>query len=117
FASHHASPIALVVNRSAADALEDIRAAVTAKIGQEVLVAAVPENPVIMAPTVAAIQEAVEGTLVQGSTDWLGRVSLGTVVAAMSLPNVLRRLSENCTVVAPGDRYDLLPGLFMAQQS
>jgi len=117
FSSHHAAPIALIVNRSAADALEDIRAAVSARLGEGMIVAAVPENPVIMAPTVAAIQEAVDGTLVQGSTEWLGRVSLGTVVAAMSLPNVLRRLSENCTVVAPGDRYDLLPGLFMAQQS
>src|SRR5699024_5589238 len=41
----------------------------------------------------------------------------GTVIAAMSLPNVLSRLTENCTVIAPGDRYDLLPGLVMAQQS
>src|SRR5690606_670625 len=49
--------------------------------------------------------------------EWLERVSVGTVIAAMSLPNVLTRLTENCTVIAPGDRYDLLPGLVMAQQS
>lgn len=40
---------------------------------------------------------------------------MGTVIAAMSLPNVLTRLTENCTVIALGDRYDLLPGLVMAQ--
>ena len=47
----------------------------------------------------------------------MDRVAVGTVIAAMSLPNVLSRLTENCTVIAPGDRYDLLPGLVMAQQS
>ncbi|MFC0675288.1 phosphate acetyltransferase [Brachybacterium hainanense] len=117
FAAHHARPLALIVNRSAADALAANREAVARRLGEDVIVAAVPENPVIMAPTVTAIRDAVDGELVQGSADWLGRVSLGTVVAAMSLPGVLRHLSENCTVVAPGDRYDLLPGLFMAQQS
>ena len=35
----------------------------------------------------------------------------------MSLPNVLIRLHEDITVIAPGDRSDLLPGLVMAHQS
>ncbi|MCL6422930.1 phosphate acetyltransferase [Brachybacterium sp. JHP9] len=117
FTSHHSTPIALVVNRADADALESVREAVSARMPAGMIVAAMPENPVIMAPTVGAIRSAVGGTLVQGNPEWLGRVALGTVVAAMSLPNVLKRLTENCTVVAPGDRYDLLPGLLLAQQS
>ncbi|MCS6711360.1 phosphate acetyltransferase [Brachybacterium sp. EF45031] len=117
YVSHHATPIALVVNRAAPESLDAVREAVSERLGGDLLVAALPESPVVMSPTVQALKDAVDGTLVQGSPEWLGRVSLGTVVAAMSLPNVLRRLTENCTVVAPGDRYDLLPGLFMAQQS
>ena len=35
----------------------------------------------------------------------------------MSLPNVLIRLHEDVTVIAPGDRSDLLPGLLLAHQS
>ena len=35
----------------------------------------------------------------------------------MSLPNVLTRLVEDVTVIAPGDRYDILPGLVLAHQS
>jgi phosphate acetyltransferase len=91
-------------------------AAVSAKV-PGALVSAIPENPVIMAPTVLELKDAVDGTLLQGNPEWLERVSVGAVVAAMSLPNVLTRLTENCTVIAPGDRYDLLPGLVMAQQS
>src|SRR5690606_31857703 len=116
FTSHHALPIAVVVNRTETAALEEVRTAVSAKL-PDVLVAAVPENPVIMAPTVQQLQEAVDGTLLQGNPEWLGRVAVGTVIAAMSLPNVLSRLTENCTVIAPGDRYDLLPGLLLAQRS
>ena len=116
FGGHHAMPLAVVVNRAEADSLGAVREAVAAKV-PGALVAAIPENPVIMAPTIQQLKDAVDGTLLMGSPEWLERVSVGTVVAAMSLPNVLTRLTENCTVIAPGDRYDLLPGLVMAQQS
>ncbi len=116
FAGHHATPIAVVVNRADPASLDAVREAVSARV-PGLLVSAIPENPVILAPTVQQVKDAVSGTLLQGSPEWLGRVSTGTVVAAMSLPNVLERLTENCTVVAPGDRYDLLPGLILAQHS
>ncbi|ATG55506.1 phosphate acetyltransferase [Brachybacterium ginsengisoli] len=116
FGGHHALPIAVVVNRADADCLDAVRDAVAARV-PEALVAAIPENPVILAPTVQELKDAVGGTLLQGNPEWLDRVAVGTVIAAMSLPNVLSRLTENCTVIAPGDRYDLLPGLVMAQQS
>jgi phosphate acetyltransferase len=117
FAAHHSTPIAMVVNRADPDHLDEVREAVAAKLPAGTFVAAMPQNPVIMAPSVQAIEDAVDGHLVQGNPEWMNRVAVGTVVAAMGLPNVLRRLTENCTVVAPGDRYDLLPGLFLAQQS
>ena len=48
---------------------------------------------------------------VRGDPELLGKESMGFVVAAMSLPNVLTRLREGYTVIAPGDRYDVLPAL------
>ena len=116
FSGHHATPIAVVVNRAEPGSLDAVQQAVAARL-PGLLVAAIPENPVILAPTVQQVKDAVDGTLLQGNPEWLDRVSTSTVIAAMSLPNVLERLTENCTVVAPGDRYDLLPGLVMAQQS
>lgn len=116
FSSHHSRPIAVVANRAEEDALDAVRAALHARL-PETLVAAIPENPVILAPTVQQVMSAVDGRVLQGNPDRLARVSIGTVVAAMTLPNVLDRITENCTVVAPGDRYDLLPGMTMAQQS
>lgn len=117
FAGYHAAPIAVVITRVAEDALESTRAAVDERLPEDVLVYAIPESPVLMAPTVRELAEAVDGTLMAGSEERLGRVAIGTVTAAMGLPNVLIRLTENCTVVAPGDRPELLPGLLLAQQS
>ena len=78
---------------------------------------AIPEVPLLVAPTVADLQRAVGAELVRGNPEWLQRESLGLVIAAMSLPNVLTRLREDYTVIAPGDRSDVLPGLILAHQS
>ncbi len=111
----HARPVALIANRITPADLEEVRRALgrTSRLP----VAAIPEVPLLFAPTVAALQDACHGRLVRGNPAWLERESHGFVVAAMSLPNVLIRLVEDSTVIAPGDRYDLLPGLVMAHQS
>ena len=82
-------------------------------------VGAIPEIPMLIAPSVAQLIEACDGRLVRGGVnpEGLARESMGFVIAAMSLPNVLARLHDHYTVIAPGDRYDLLPGLVLAHYS
>jgi phosphate acetyltransferase len=60
---------------------------------------------------------AVKGVLTVGDDELLDRESLGLVVAAMTLPNVLDRLFEGCVVIAPADRGDVLLGLLLAHRS
>ena len=79
FGGHHALPIAVVVNRAEPDSLEAIRDVVSARVPGP-LVAAIPENPVILAPTVQELKDAVGGTLLQGNPEWLDRVAVGTVI-------------------------------------
>jgi phosphate acetyltransferase len=114
-AANHAHTVAVIANRVEAADADEIRGALTDLPG--VVTAAVTETPLLSAPTFGALVEAVDGKLVQGSEAWLDRESLGVIVAAMSLPNVLARLSPDVTVIAPGDRSDLLPGLMLAHQS
>ena len=111
----HALPVAVIANRVDPQDVGAVREALAR--GSMFPVAAIPEVPLLVAPTVQALMEACDGRLVRGNSAWLDRESLGFVVAAMSLPNVLIRLHEDVTVIAPGDRYDLLPGLVMAHQS
>ncbi|MGD8194420.1 phosphate acetyltransferase [Herbiconiux sp. P18] len=78
---------------------------------------AIPEDRVLVAPSVASILESIHGTLVLGDERLLAREALGVVVAAMSMRNVLPRLIEGAVVVVPGDRAELLLAVLMANAS
>jgi phosphate acetyltransferase len=113
--ANHALAVAVIANRVEPDAL-DATSDVLAGLALPVT-AAIPENALLAAPSFRALAEAVGARLVLGSEPWMERDSLGLVVAAMSLPNVLSRLSTDVTVIAPSDRSDLVPGLMLAHQS
>jgi phosphate acetyltransferase len=110
----HAHPVAAIANRVDPDAVDDVRE----RLSQAGLVAgALPNIPLLGAPTVADLRDACGATLWRGNEDLLTRESLGFLVAAMTPPNVLRRLRPSMTVIAPGDRSDMLPALILAHQS
>jgi phosphate acetyltransferase len=113
--AHHAQTVAIIANRVDHDAAEAIRTKL-AELGNFVTTA-IPENPLLWAPTFRALVEAADGELVLGNEAWMNREALSVIVAAMSLPHVLDRLLLDVTVIAPSDRTDLLPGLMLAHQS
>jgi len=109
----HASLLAVVVNRADPDQAE----AITTSINTAVPVWAVPEDPFLVAPTVAGLMTAVDGHLIQGDEELLNREVLGVVIAAMSMENVLPRLIEGGIVVIPGDRSEMLLAALTAHAS
>ena len=114
--AQHASVVAVVANRVEVEAVEAVRTQLSSSlIG--LVVAAIPDNPVLSAPTFRALVEAGQGELTLGNESWMDREALGLIVAAMSLPNVLDRLRPDVAVIAPSDRTDLIPGLMLAHQS
>jgi phosphate acetyltransferase len=112
----HAALLAVVVNRADPDALDGIREQVGRALRHEpgAPVWAVPEDPVLVAPSLAAVLEATEASLVAGDAELTGRPVLGTVIAGMTLVNVLPRLVDGAVVVIPGDRADVLVGALLA---
>ncbi|HLL63144.1 MAG TPA: phosphate acetyltransferase [Propionibacteriaceae bacterium] len=113
--ANHARTVAVIANRVEPGDAAAIRTELAGLDG--VLGAAIAENPLLSAPTFRSLVEAADGELVLGSDAWMDRESLGLIVAAMSLPNVLARLALDVTVIAPSDRTDLIPGLMLAHQS
>ena len=113
--ANHAQTVAVIANRVDVDALDAVRGALADLPGM--VTAAIGENPMLSAPSFRALVEAADADLVLGSEAWMDRESLGLIVAAMSLPNVLDRLVPDVTVIAPSDRTDLIPGLMLAHQS
>ena len=114
--AHHAQVLAVVANRVEPDAVAATCAALAAVAGA-VPVYAIPGDGLLNAPTVRDLMTAVGGTHVAGDGPLLDRESLGLVVAAMTLPNVLERLFEGAVVITPSDRGDVLLGLLLAHRS
>ncbi len=126
FQAHHAKVIAVIANRvSSLDRassdevdpaeLDAVRAELAKLAG--VVTAALPADRLLAAPRLRAQFEAVDANLVLGNPELLDRESQDILVAAMTLPNVLRRLTPESTIIMPGDRSDMLPGLLLAHAS
>ena len=115
FAANHAKVIAVMANRVEPDVLAEVRTSLEQLSGM--VTCALPRDPLLVAPTVGAQFEAVGARLLQGNADMLAHESVEVLVAGMTLPNVLLRLTPESTVILPGDRTDLLPGLLLAHAS
>jgi phosphate acetyltransferase len=125
--AEHASLLGVVVNRADPGELAAIHRTVQASVNAVARgsvsnaldrpVWVLPEDPVLVAPTVAAVLEAVEGELRFGDRELLDREVLGVVVAGMSMENVLTRLIEGAVVVVPGDRTETLLAVLAAYQA
>jgi phosphate acetyltransferase len=112
----HAHVAGLIVNQVPEGQRDTVLDAVRARLGP-LPVWALPEAPLLRAPTVADLMAACDGTLVHGDEDLLDRESLGLVVAAMSMPHVIDRLFEGATVIVPGDREDVVLGVLLAHRA
>jgi phosphate acetyltransferase len=104
-ATQHAHTAAVVANR--ADPAQ-LAAVAEACAGFEPRVYVLPEEPLLVAPTVADLSAAVDGVLVHGDKSLLGREVMGVLVAGMTAEHCLERLTEGVAVITPGDRSDVV---------
>ncbi|MFW7413763.1 phosphate acetyltransferase [Demequina sp. SO4-18] len=107
---HHARVAAVFANRCDLEHLDEVRAVLPADVG----VSALPEEPVLVAPLLSALVEAVDGTLVSGDESLLSREVRDVIVGAMMPEHLLERLREGAVVITPGDRSDALLALLAA---
>ena len=83
----------------------------------DLIVSVLPEDPLLVAPTVRMQFEELGATVWHGSEKFFDRESLGLLIGGMTLPNLLTHLKHEVTLVVPSDRLDLLPGLLLAHSS
>lgn len=109
-AANYGTLAALIANRVPPGALDDACAA----LGELGPAWALPEEPLLSAPTMADLVAASGGELFRGDASRLGREVGGLVVAGMTLPHVLDRLFDDAVVITPADRTDVLLGVVAA---
>jgi phosphate acetyltransferase len=83
----------------------------------EVPIYALPEVDLLMAPTVGQVAAACHGEMIAGDPELLGREALSLTVAAMTLPNLMERITEGTVLITPGDRADVLLAAMFAHAS
>jgi phosphate acetyltransferase len=113
-AHQHAHTAAVVANRCYPSDMQAVAAAL-ARFEPETYV--LPEEPLLVAPTVADLQRAVGGTLVSGDDALLDREVMAVMVAGMTAEHVLERLSEAAAVITPGDRSDVVLAVSSAHEA
>lgn len=113
--NEHAAQLATVVMRVRPEFASQVQSRLSRT---EPPVYVIPEVPQLSAPTVSDLISACDGHLLLGDEKQLGRVVSGLMVGAMSLPNILDRLTEGAAVIIPADRAAaLLPGLIAAHNA
>lgn len=113
-ADNHATLFAVAANRVTHLPPEEVLAALAR---EGVPAYALPEEPLLAAPSLADLRAACDGRLVSGDPALLDREVLGLLVAGMTMPNVLDRLFDGVAVVTPGDRPEVVLGVLMAHLS
>ncbi len=67
-----------------------------------------PEEPLLVSPSVAELERAVEGSLLRGDLALVTREVMDVLVAGMTAEHVVERLTEGVAVITPGDRSDVV---------
>jgi phosphate acetyltransferase len=103
--AQHAHTAAVVANRCDPAQLTAVAEALK-PLGPNTYV--LPEEPLLVAPSVAELGKAVEGTLLRGDPALLSREAMDVLVAGMTAEHVVERLTEGVAVITPGDRSDVV---------
>ncbi len=86
------------------------------EIPKQVLVGAIPRNPILSNPTMKEIVSNLEGEILFGN-DYLNNQVSNISVGAMQLRNYLTHFKEGALVITPGDRADVILGALQANLS
>lgn len=86
------------------------------KLPKQVIINAIPLNPILANPSIKEIVDALEATVLFGK-DYLNNQAGYFSVGAMQLRNYLTHLKENGLVITPGDRADIILGALQANIS
>ncbi|MGB7362580.1 MAG: phosphate acetyltransferase [Rhodococcus sp. (in: high G+C Gram-positive bacteria)] len=112
--THRAHLAGIVANRCDPEALDEIIEVLTT---EDVPAWALPEIPLLVAPTMDELLTAMKGTLYSGDSELLGREALSVMVGGMTAEHILERLTEGVVVIAPADRSDVLLALVNAHEA
>ena len=109
--------IGIILNKADPQQLDGLKSALEQEFNQyDYLLSVIPYHRKLSSPSLTEITEQLNAKVLYGH-DKLDHLVSDYVVAAMQLPNAISRLKEDCLVITPSDRADIIIGCLQAHQS
>ena len=108
--------LSFIVNKANSNKLDLIKAAVQHVLPKEVTVYVIPMIDTLGKPTIKEVVDELDGKLLFGKR-YVNNQTASFAVGAMQLRNFLSNINENCLVITPGDRADIILGALQANLS
>lgn len=117
FSEKECQILGIIVNRTQAHLAHELLLELKGNIkDRNVVISVIPEDIVLQSPTIKELVSHLNAEVLYGH-DQLEQQAYRYSVAAMQLQNYLPRMTENCMVVTPGDRGDVILSALQAHQS
>lgn len=108
--------LSVIANKVAVENREVVISELQKKLPKEIIVNAIPLNPILANPSIKEIVDALDATVLFGEA-YLNNQAGYFSVGAMQLRNYITHLKENGLVITPGDRADIILGALQANIS
>ena len=108
--------LSIIANKIQPKNIEYVRKSIKKELRNDVLIDIIPLIDSLSNPTAKEINKFLNGEIIFGKKRQNNQVS-NFKVGAMQLPNHLSRLEENCLIITPGDRADIILGALQANIS
>lgn len=108
--------LAVVANKVQPENIEKVQLGVEKNLPKDVLVNVIPVVPSLSNPTIKEIAEAIDAKVLFGKEN-INNQSASCKVGAMQLRNYLTHLEDDCLIITPGDRADIILGALQANIS
>ncbi|MCB0474603.1 MAG: phosphate acetyltransferase [Flavobacteriaceae bacterium] len=108
--------LAVVANKVQEKNIGIVREGLEGNLPKDVFVSVIPIIPSLNNPTIKEIAQAIGANVLFGN-EYLNNQSASFKVGAMQLRNYLNYLDENCLIITPGDRADIILGALQANIS
>ena len=108
--------LAVIANKVQEKNLEIVKVGVEKNLPASVFVSVIPLIPSLSNPTVKEIAQVINAKILFGKEN-INNQTASFKVGAMQLRNYLTYLDENCLIITPGDRADIILGALQANIS
>lgn len=116
FDSREVQVIGIIINRVPPSQLDDVQQILRMQLPADILIAVIPWEKSLQSPTMQEICNTLQAKIIFGDHLLTNQVD-HFVTGAMMLPSFLDYIRDNCLIVTPGDRGDIILGALQANLS